>query len=272
MKFKRHVYMAPEDGNGTPPGGNGTPPAAGTISEEVKTLIQTQINGAIGGYLKRGAFKEAIAESVKATVGEAVTASLKESLPELLKGMAPATPAPGEGAAPPATPPAAGTPAGDVPAEVKAVLHRLEESNKALQKRLGDSEASRKQIEDQTRQNEEKSAIIAALRKSNVAETHIKALVPYLHGDGTRIARDKEGNVVFKVKRDWGVEEMPLDAGVEEWLTKTDDGKAFLPAAKPEGPGVGGGGAPLRPGQKLSESQAATVLGNALSTAFVRGV
>lgn len=241
-------------------GGGGTPPAA-LSADDIKKMVGEQVNGAVIGLLKKGAFKDQMAEVVKASVTETVTTAIKDMMPELIKSIAPPT----------TTPPGDGKPGGELPPEVKAALAKAESEQKALREMVTTEQDKRKALEETSKKNEERNTIVASLRKMNVSEAHIKSLAPYLHNESGRITRDAEGNVVMSMTREWGTEVVPVEAGIGEWLTKTDEGKAYLPPAGVEGSGVGATGGIPRPGTKLTESQSNQALGAAIMGSFLNG-
>lgn len=253
----RYLYLMPAGDEGTP----GAAPTPSQSADDMKKMIAEQVNGAVVGLLRKGAFKEQLAEAVKASVSESV-AAIKDALPDLLKGMIPQTPPTGDPAKTGA----------ELPPEVKAALAKAEADTKAMRDLVTNEQKLRKDMEDQTKRKDERDAITIALRKNGVTEANIKVLTPYLHGESGRVKRDKEGNVVFTIQRDWGTEETPIEAGLTEWLTKTEDGKSYMPPVGTSGTGVGGTpGIQVRPGQKLTESQQNAGLGAALMSSFLNG-
>lgn len=119
-------------------------------------------------------------------------------------------------------------------------------------------------------QRQERSDMIAALAAAGV--TTAKGAYATLKEDG-RIRRNADGELVMVVVKDYSgtkaEEEVPIAAGIKEWLG-TDDGKCFLPArGGGEGSGTVPRGAP-RTGAPLSKEEAKKEAQRMLS-AFVLG-
>lgn len=126
----------------------------------------------------------------------------------------------------------------------------------ALTKQMAAKEAEAAKEKAELLQRQEKADMLAALTAAGV--TTAKGAYATLKEDG-RIRRNADGELVMVTVKDYGgvraEEEVPVAAGIKEWLA-TEDGKHFAP---PRGGGDGsgtvvrGGG---RGGAKLSKEEA----------------
>jgi hypothetical protein len=154
-----------------------------------------------------------------------------------------------------------------LPPEVQKLLARQTAEIEKLRKQTDDERRAREEMELRTRRNEERQHLTAALRASGVSEPMIRTLVPYLHSEAGKVKRGDDGSIVF-VHDD---EEHPLEKGVAAWL-KTEDGKAYLPPVDAGGSGNRGGAPPARkPGQPMSDREAAAIIGQALMSGALNG-
>jgi excinuclease UvrABC ATPase subunit len=141
----------------------------------------------------------------------------------------------------------------------------------ALTKQMAAKEEAAAKEKAELLQRQEKADMIAALAAAGV--TTAKGAYATLKEDG-RIRRNADGELVMVVVKDYAgtkaEEEVPIAAGIKEWLG-TDDGKCFLP---PRGGGEGSGtvvrGGATRTGAKLSKEEAKREAQVAL-TKFVLG-
>lgn len=137
--------------------------------------------------------------------------------------------------------------------KLRSEVEKVRKHAEAQQKRADDAEAARMAEKLSTNVRD---ALIAA----GVDAKRVRTAFNDLRAEG-RIKLNDKGEPVFVYRRDWGDEEVAIDAGAKEFV-KTDDGKQFLPPTNGRGTGEGGGG-PARGGPK--PTSAASVLGSALS-------
>lgn len=141
----------------------------------------------------------------------------------------------------------------------------------ALQKQMQAKEEAAAKEKAELLQRQEKADMLAALTAAGV--TTAKGAYATLKEDG-RIRRNADGELVMVVVKDYAgtkaEEEVPIAAGIKEWLA-TDDGKCFLP---PRGGGDGSAtvirGGASRTGSALSKDEAKREAQKAL-TQFVLG-
>lgn len=108
----------------------------------------------------------------------------------------------------------------------------------ALTKQMAAKEAEAAKEKAELLARQERADVIAALAAAGV--TTAKGAYATLKDDG-RIRRNADGELVMVVVKDYAGtkmdEEVPIGAGIKEWLA-TDEGKCFLP---PRGGGDGSG-------------------------------
>lgn len=136
-------------------------------------------------------------------------------------------------------------------------LKRMAAKIEALHKQAAAKEEASAKEKAELLQRQEKSDMLAALSAAGV--TTAKGAYAMLKEEG-RIKRNADGELVIVVMKDYAgakmEEEVPIAAGVKEWLA-TDDGKHF---ALPRGGGDGSGtvirGGAQRSGGTLSKEEA----------------
>ncbi len=89
--------------------------------------------------------------------------------------------------------------------------------------------------------SEERSALMNALNAQGITGARATAVAAWLHGEGNRVRRSKEGQIAFVIKRDGYEDELDVSKGVVEWLA-TDEGKEFAPPRQ-----AGGSGSDAKP-------------------------
>lgn len=202
------------------------------ITDEVKDLIGSTVNAAVGSHMKRGAFKEML--------GAVVTETMAPMLDEVKKLVVAAPPKNDEEEAA-----GKGKKKGvdELPPEIKARLASLEEENAKVNKKLKLQEEKAEKEANEKRLYKERTTLTDALRAAGIPEGIAPAAAAMLHMDQKRVKTTKNDNdeevLTFTVARPGGPEDWPVEKGVAEWI-KTDQGKAFLPAR--DGGGAGGGG------------------------------
>ncbi len=112
-----------------------------------------------------------------------------------------------------------------------------------MEKKFAAEKTARQEERDRNQRNEERGKLGSALRTAGVEEAKVRGAVALLYTEDQRVGRNKEGGIVFKVQRDGYMDELEMDAGVEEWM-KSTEGKHFAPARDVRGSGASGGRAP----------------------------
>lgn len=158
--------------------------------------------------------------------------------------------------------PAAGAQS-DQSAEIKKYNARLE----AMQKQMEAEKAAAAKERADMLLRQERTEVQSLLTEHGVmAPKHVYAAWK----DEGRIGRNADGELVMKVTRDYGEDEVPIAVAIKEWLT-TQEAKLFLP---PRGGGEGSGtvirGGASRGGAPLSKEEAKAEARKMLS-AFVLG-
>lgn len=120
---------------------------------------------------------------------------------------------------------------------------------RALEKKLAERDEALAKEATQRARSEERSALTNALNANGISGPRASAVAAWLHGEGGRVRRSKEGGVVFVVKRDGYDEELDVARGVADWLA-TDEGKEFVPARQ-----VGGAGTESKQPQRGAAAQ-----------------
>lgn len=137
-------------------------------------------------------------------------------------------------------------------AELQKAQARIDE----LERKNQEAERRAQETEQKRLASEERNALQKALRDAGVDEARLRGAVALLYGEDKVIARDEDGNIVFKVARTGYVDEVPLDEGVTEWL-RSDEGKAHLPARGTAGSGASGSQHQRRRGPTTKEERVA---------------
>lgn len=200
--------------------------------EALKLEITRQVNGAVSGLIKKGAFKELLSNTV--------AGAIKDAMPGLLEGLkqpAAEAPAANTGAAP--STPATGN--DSLPPEVRARMAELERSQKTLADQLKKRDEEAAVLQAKTRETTERSRLADAMRKAGVPEDRLRGALALVYTEDKRVKTAEDGSIVFLKKGDLGIEEVELERGVEEWA-KSDDGKAYLPPVAATGSGNVGAG------------------------------
>lgn len=125
--------------------------------------------------------------------------------------------------------------AGGEPAPWEKELARERKAREKMEADLKTEREARAAEQKQREIEEDRADLASHLRKSGLDEVRTRAAVALLHGEEKRLVREG-GKRFLRLQGKHGDEDLPLEAGVAAWL-KTDDGKAFVPAAK-----VGGSG------------------------------
>lgn len=108
---------------------------------------------------------------------------------------------------------------------------------KALEKKLAERDEAIAREAAQRSRTEERSTLMNALNAQGITGARANAVAAWLHGEGGRVRRSKDGAVVFAIKRDGYDDELDVAKGVAEWLA-TDEGKEFAPARQVGGAGT----------------------------------
>lgn len=239
-------------GAGGDAGGQG---AGGANADELAQLVGRQVAGAVNNYFRRGSVKEQIA----AAVGEVLPGVLSETLTQL--GVTPggAGGAQQGGGASTGTRAAAQT-GGDSSIDDHPTIKQLKAQNEQLQKQLKAQQDAVETERSKAQQQEERSALVEALREAGVPDSRIRGAVAELYLDQRRVVRTEQGQIGFTVQREWGPEVIPLGKGITEWLG-TEEGKVYLPPVQTQGSGGTGGMRPRPPGQKPTRGELMNTLG-----------
>lgn len=131
----------------------------------------------------------------------------------------------------------------------KKAMAKLDAVTKQMQAK--EEAAAKEKAELLKRQ--ERSETLAAL--TDAGSSNAKGAYALLKDEG-RIIRNADGDLVMKVMKEYGEEEVPVNDGVKLWLA-TDEGKHYMP---PRGGGEGSGtvvrGGASRTGGTLSKEEA----------------
>lgn len=251
LRLLAHRLMAPEDGGGGGSGGGGDKDGekdkgaggggAEDLSPAMKDLMVRHINGAVTTHLGR----------MRGDLEKSLSTQFSSLLDEKFASFKPKDDKPDD---------KRDDKAGDKKDDPEKAKLRSDLDN--LTKKLTQQEEERRAEREQLLRNEERSELMSRLREAGIPEPRVKGAVALLLHDAKAIKRNGENKIVWPVKRDWGTEDLELDAGVSEWL-KTDEGKAFLPPKEAKGSGAGGG-KPPKPGDKLDSDQARGIVGTFL--------
>lgn len=252
---RNHVLMEKDGGDGGG-GGGGDGKGGGDIPQNVQDFVAKAVNGAMTNWSKR---LEAKIPSEEKLI-EKLTGSLAATLEEKLKGITGGNPGDGKGNDGKGGSDPKG---GELPDAVKQAIARMESENAQLKKRLNDKDEETKKEREQRQRDEERVALDGALRGLGIPEARVKGAASFLFHDSKKIKRNEAGEICFEVKRDYGMELIPVSQGVTEWAA-TEEGKAYLPPAGTSGSGTTGGGTPRKPGEKVTTGEAYATVGRAL--------
>jgi hypothetical protein len=238
MSMKPETEQKPDKGKVDP---KAAPPPDQDIDEEqdderLNRIISRQVNGAMSQF-KRVGMKEYILDAVKTSVAEALQGFKAPEVKETTTKQ----------------------PDGDESPMVK----QLRAETQALAAKLKAQEDAAREDKTKAQRAEERGSLAEALRSAGVPDNRLRGAVAELYLDQQRIKRDAEGRIVFTMQRDWGVEELPVEKGIAEWV-KSDEGKIYMPPVSANGSGNQGGkpGKPAKPGDKVSRTQALMDIGN----------
>jgi len=220
--------LAPEgDGAGGAAGG-----AAGGTEGEEKPLtrkdVEEMIGKQIGTHINSRGFQEKLRKGL-ATSDD--VGGIKAILEELRAGKKTETPADDDAVD--------GKKALDP--EVVKTMSKLEERLTASERKAKLAEEENLAIKESQARSQEKSALVTALQ-GKVRPALLPAAVALLYGEQKKVRRDKDGGIVFEVKRKDYTDELTVEEGVLEWLA-TPEGKEYLPP-------VGAGGTGDKSGAK----------------------
>jgi hypothetical protein len=219
---------APE-GDGGAAGG-----AAGGTEGEEKPLtrkdVEDMIGKQIGTHINSRGFQEKLRKGL-ATSDD--VGGIKAILEELR-----AAKKPGEGAADDDAVDGKGK---ALDPEVVKTMSKLEERLTASEKKAKASEEENLAIKESQARAQERDALKTALQ-GKVRPALLPAAVALLYGEQKKVRRDKDGGIVFEVKRKDYTDELTVEEGVLEWLA-TPEGKEYLPP-------VGAGGTGDKSGAK----------------------
>lgn len=118
-------------------------------------------------------------------------------------------------------------------AEMKAYEARL----KAYETELKVEKLARETEKQKREHDEERNSLSAALADKGITGAKLKAALALLHTEEKRVARNKDGAVVFRIAKDGYEDEVNVIQGVEAW-TATPEGKEFLPPRGASGSGA----------------------------------
>jgi hypothetical protein len=220
--------LAP-DGDGGSAGG-----AAGGAEGEEKPMtrkeVEELIGKTVGTHINSRGFQEKLRKGL-ATSDD--VGGIKTILEELR-----AAKKPGEGVADEGAADGKGK---ALDPEVVKAMSKLEERLTASEKKARASEEENLALKESQAREQEKSALTNALQ-GKVRERMLPGAVALLYTDQKKVRRDKDGGIVFEVKRKDYTDELTVEEGVLEWLA-TPEGKEYLPP-------VGAGGTGDKSGAK----------------------
>jgi hypothetical protein len=237
-------------------------------TKAVNDAVNAAVNGALTQHLTR--FKKSFGEEIGQAVGKQLNEALSP-VSDRLKAMA-------ESQAQGGTSGAAGAggagQATVLSPDVQQQFARFEGRTKELEGQLAverkareEERAARERDRQESMSKEERTSLAGVLRAKGLPEPQVRAAVALLAGEDKVLGRAEDGGVIFKLQKGTGaaryIDEVPLEAGVDEWL-KTDDGKAFMPARQAQG--AGGLGSRASTGNKTvdARNEAAASLGKIL--------
>lgn len=225
--------MAPEGAGGASGGGEGE-------GEQPKSLTHTDLHGALTDRFKR--YDAKLDDRFKAIQAE--NAELKGMLASLAERFQ--APAPGgEGPAKPGK----GDEGGD---------KQTRKETAELRRKMETMEAERQAEKAAARTSEERTALQSALTAAGITDTRAqRAAIALLYTEEKRVARDADGNIVFRGADKYGEdEEKSIAEGIKDWAA-SDDAKPFMPAKEVRGtgtkPNTGARAGNPKPGQSKDE-------------------
>jgi len=220
------------------------------LAEMINDTVSKQVNGAVTGALKKGAFKEMVGAAIKDAMD-----GLKDTLLNDVKELIPAGGSKDDKSAT-----GGDKGGGGLPPEVKKQIDDLAKANKKLQDQVNAEQQARAAQTQKERAAEERGALTKALKASGVADDRLAGAAALLYLDMGKVKRDEDGKIKFVGKND---ELVDLDEGVADWA-KAGEGKSYLPPAGVKGAGERGGLPPGSGPGEPSEAQLINALGNAL--------
>lgn len=132
--------------------------------------------------------------------------------------------------------------------EYEARMREVEAQAKSVRE---EAEAER----SKAREQQERAALREQLREAGVPDGLLRGAVAALYVEDRRVARDDDGNIVFKAQRAGFVDELDLSKGIAEWLDG-EEGKHYRPARAVAGSGASGPrGQPRRENGKPTRSE-----------------
>lgn len=277
IRAQKHVLMAPNDGNsgggaggGGAAGGAGAGGAAGgdgggggeEVSEQIKKFVTAAIQGAWKPLESKILKQIPTGDAIKASIAEALKDFKPTGGSEGGAGAGSAGGGTGGGAGAGAGGAGGGTGGGAGHPDTELKLKKLQDAFDAQALQLKKEKETAAAAAEQQARKEERSALTNALLKHGIPEARASASA-LLFVDRGAISRDDHGQICVTVKTKVGgeiiEEQMPIDAGIAEWV-KSAEGKEFLPAVEAGGSGGRQGGRPPKPGEKMNRDQAANVL------------
>lgn len=113
-------------------------------------------------------------------------------------------------------------------AKWKTELEKRDAEIRKLAANIQEREAREAQTLAEKRDADARSSLVTELGKLGVRPTMVESAIAYLYESrAQRVRYNEAGELVYPVKRDWGVDELPVSAGLAEWA-KSDVGKEYL--------------------------------------------
>lgn len=199
-----------QNGNGAGAGDGGGAPLfseaqIAAIGELITKSVGQVVNAAITNHMKR--------------IPKAPT--LEELVPQLEERFKPILSQQGQGAG------------GGAGAQKAPEIVQLEKTLSSLQKELQTERDNRLKLEQQRKEEGERSLLSKTLEAAGITATQQRAAIAFLRSEGKVRATD-EGQLIF-VDEDGS--EAELGKGISKWIT-TAEGKVFLPATGAQGAGT----------------------------------
>lgn len=191
---------------------------------EVDPNLVTQINTIVHKIITKRFDSQSFKEAVGRIAGEAAGVAVTDAIAPLREEIAGSKGGDGKGKD------------GSAPWTESPEYQEMLKRDKARDEEMKRMREERKQEIEQKKRAEEREILTQELRKGGLEESTLRAATALLLSEDKVIMRDDNDQIVWRAQRDGYHDDLPVSAGVAEYLT-TDEGKALLPAAGARGTG-----------------------------------
>jgi hypothetical protein len=210
------------DGGGGAAGGAAGGADGGAAGE--KPLTRAEVEGLVGGIVSKHINSRGFVEKLRSGLATADdVGGIKSILEELRAGKKTGD---GEGAADEGK---------NADPEVAKKMSKMEERLVAAERKAKASEDEALQMKTESAKEKERGALTSALQ-GKIKPALLPAAVSLLYNERHMIKRNKDGDIVFEMKRKDYIDELTVEEGVLEWLT-TPEGKEYVPPVVAGGTG-----------------------------------